>query len=1208
MKHSRDRTILFYVVILVCIVLTFSSIEGSFLERHAATNQASPEMTVYPSARPTQLYSSDVSASNHFSSSNKVVSSDNFTSSPGLGFASCSSSRVDSRIGISLPPSDLPTPDYDTQQAESFTQNFSAVVYDVKAVPQTTAYGYGPAYLVNGLSSNGYWYQVGLAYDWPYETQSGSFTYWSGFYLVYEVFNSTGHSIYPLGGGAGILEFSGEVSANDTLQISLLISGGYVFMNATDIQDKASASVTYSSEGSDSFLGNSALPTNGEGYFTGLMTEEYQVTNSSAVPTAALQQVCYSGIGTKISSAFLWMDILPTLAVWPYYSTHSSSPALDFNSSGVLLGWATQWGLISSPTQVAVRSNSTTFITGYNKLYSITFYPRGPTSGSTSTIHALENLSVETLLVCNIVWGPALNYTLQLPNGTYSYYIPPININPFYFMASPYSGNITLNGSAVALYGYYAYQPVGYTLGDITTNASDGTVFSVYDPVNGYIYATQPNSPDLIVINGSSEEVIGTVTLTALPQAITYDPLDCSVWVTVPLNYSVEVINSTSDTVSMNIHVGDNPDSIAFDPMDGDMYIGVAFNSRNVTVINGTTGEVLEYLHFNNGGGGIVVDTFHDYLYLTSVGGRNVTVLNATTNAFICNITLPYSGSGFVTSGGMMIYDPSNHEVYITNITQEILPGGRVSPLEIGNSVWAYNGTELMSNIPVGGQATDLSFDLFNDFIYVAVYPYQDVAVINGLNNTNVFGNPDPYAPSSAFLRGIPVEYAYGLSFDSRSHLIYVTGEGIGYDRVGVISTPFKVTFSAKGLPSGANWSVTLLNEVTYSSEGSHIDFLIPDFYYYFSVNAPSGYISTPRDGIFDVNGSNVIIDIDFTPPSYSVSFIALDLPPGTTWSVTLNGTNLSSDSSSLVFSVPNGTYSFIIGQISGFTILPSYGTVTIHGANITENLTFTRISKYTITFYESGLPTGMLWEVTLNGSSVSSYSQAILFDEPNGSYPFTVGSIPGFAASISSGQINVSGLNLTYSLTYSEIYSVTFEETGLPPTDSWSVTLGNLSISSNDWTISFSVEDGAYPYSVNSSGLRSSPSSGTVIVNGNSVTEMISFSPAKGYFVGSVSPLNASISVLINGVWATYKESNGSFNISLNPGTYRISISSPGYVTYNSNATVSSSNATSLSVHNLSRVTKPSSFLPLEIVIVVVVVIAIAAISAVIFLRTRKR
>jgi hypothetical protein len=75
---------------------------------------------------------------------------------------------------------------YNEQLGISFTQNFTSLAYTVTAVEQSGTDGYGPAYLLNGLSNTGYWYQVGLSYNWSPLSFGGLPSV--GFKFVYEVF------------------------------------------------------------------------------------------------------------------------------------------------------------------------------------------------------------------------------------------------------------------------------------------------------------------------------------------------------------------------------------------------------------------------------------------------------------------------------------------------------------------------------------------------------------------------------------------------------------------------------------------------------------------------------------------------------------------------------------------------------------------------------------------------------------------------------------------------------------------------------------------------------------------------------------------------------------------------------------------------------------------------------------------------------------
>src|SRR5580704_12041724 len=70
-------------------------------------------------------------------------------------------------MGLSAAPDAVaaqgaPSPTYDEQLGITFTQDFSSLEYNVSALAQASPDGYGPGYLLNGLTPEGYWYQVGI--------------------------------------------------------------------------------------------------------------------------------------------------------------------------------------------------------------------------------------------------------------------------------------------------------------------------------------------------------------------------------------------------------------------------------------------------------------------------------------------------------------------------------------------------------------------------------------------------------------------------------------------------------------------------------------------------------------------------------------------------------------------------------------------------------------------------------------------------------------------------------------------------------------------------------------------------------------------------------------------------------------------------------------------------------------------------------------
>ena len=186
------------------------------------------------------------------------------------------------------------------------------------------------------------------------------------------------------------------------------------------------------------------------------------------------------------------------------------------------------------------------------------------------------------------------------------------------------------------------------------------------------------------------------------------------------------------------------------------------------------------------------------------------------------------------------------------------------------------------------------------------------------------------------------------------------------------------------------------------------------------------GYSQSPEPQIVVVNGNDVSVEANFSkikPETYNTTFFENGLSPGTLWSVTFNGTTESSSNSTILFSELNGTYSYTVNSVSGYTVSPSFGSITVNGKNISQSVTFTEMSitpiKYNITLTETGLPLGTSWSVTLNGIKESSTTSTILFSELNGTYSYTVNSVSGYTVSPSSGSITVNGKNMTQVVTF---------------------------------------------------------------------------------------------------------------------------------------------------------------------------------------------
>ena len=122
---------------------------------------------------------------------------------------------------------------------------------------------------------------------------------------------------------------------------------------------------------------------------------------------------------------------------------------------------------------------------------------------------------------------------------------------------------------------------------------------------------------------------------------------------------------------------------------------------------------------------------------------------------------------------------------------------------------------------------------------------------------------------------------------------------------------------------------------------------------------------------------------------TYSVSFIESGLVIGTQWSVTFNGITSGDSSDTITFAgVESGTYSFTVGNVSGYVAppanesvtvaSPSSGTITVDGANVNQTIAF----QYTVTSWDPvkdsyGINnTGTIWA---NGGNCYGFSSTAL-------------------------------------------------------------------------------------------------------------------------------------------------------------------------------------------------------------------------------------
>ncbi|MCL5441404.1 MAG: PEGA domain-containing protein, partial [Candidatus Thermoplasmatota archaeon] len=118
-------------------------------------------------------------------------------------------------------------------------------------------------------------------------------------------------------------------------------------------------------------------------------------------------------------------------------------------------------------------------------------------------------------------------------------------------------------------------------------------------------------------------------------------------------------------------------------------------------------------------------------------------------------------------------------------------------------------------------------------------------------------------------------------------------------------------------------------------------------------------------------------------------------------------------------FSLANGTYSYTIATSDKtYEPSPSSGPFTVNGAPVSKSVSFSEVT-YTVTFTESGLPSGTSWKMTFNGVMNSSTNSVMTFSAPNGTYSFSTSNLSSYYTLNYSGSISVKGNGVSIPIVY---------------------------------------------------------------------------------------------------------------------------------------------------------------------------------------------
>ncbi len=284
------------------------------------------------------------------------------------------------------------------------------------------------------------------------------------------------------------------------------------------------------------------------------------------------------------------------------------------------------------------------------------------------------------------------------------------------------------------------------------------------------------------------------------------------------------------------------------------------------------------------------------------------------------------------------------------------------------------------------------------------------VAPING-GTLSINGSITPFKGNRINMTLAPGNYS--ISLYSGAFLYYKSNVTIsaGQDLL-LHLNEYLVKFNESGLPYGSRWWVNL-SQSSYSSSSGSIEFYLSNGSYHFNVSGPNGnYKPNITAGTFEVAGTEVTVEVGFSPALYNVTFKEFGPPAGTKWSILLNNATYSSENDTLTIQVTNGSYNFIVVNLTDYYTLNYTYSLTVSGKNLSEDVLFHQYAIIRGAISPSGA------SISINGIPVQVANGKFNFSAIAGNYTILVSS-PGFYTytknvTLTSGQNITLSINLT--------------------------------------------------------------------------------------------------------------------------------------------------------------------------------------------------
>jgi len=270
-------------------------------------------------------------------------------------------------------------------------------------------------------------------------------------------------------------------------------------------------------------------------------------------------------------------------------------------------------------------------------------------------------------------------------------------------------------------------------LGAVAVNPDTNKIYVDSPSYSASMTSCCPPNNKVFVINGSSDTILGNVTVGTQPADVGINPITNRIYVS---NWSssggsVSVIDGTTDKVIDGISSVGDPENLAVNPNTNKIYVD-GTDSHNVYVVDGVTDNVVDTIQLGGEPGSIVVNPNTDKIYVNLFSNNNntVSVIDGSTNR-VTN-TIP---TGDISLG--IAVNPNTNKIYVTNF-------GSCSPIYCpsppGSTVSVIDGStnSVTNTIQVGQGPRGISVNPSINRVYVTNEFDRTVSVIDGSTNAVV--------------------------------------------------------------------------------------------------------------------------------------------------------------------------------------------------------------------------------------------------------------------------------------------------------------------------------------------------------------------------------------------------------------------------------------------------------------------------------------